>query len=116
MRFAHWSFALRYTSIVRRKDLHRATPEAASSGSRNDQESTKRPIFVREFSSAQDVRRAHPVLDRTLDIIAGPKRGETFVDVLLALTARSAGARLVTSDRADFELIASYHRMQLEIW
>ena len=37
-------------------------------------------------------------------------------DLLIALTARSAGARLVTSDRADFELIASYRGLQLEIW
>jgi predicted nucleic acid-binding protein len=40
-------------------------------------------------------------------------------DVLIALTARSHGARLVTSDRADFELIASYRAargLSLEIW
>jgi predicted nucleic acid-binding protein len=40
-------------------------------------------------------------------------------DVLIALTARSHGARLVTSDRADFELISSYKAVRglnLEIW
>ena len=40
-------------------------------------------------------------------------------DVLIALTARSYGARLVTSDRSDFELIASYKAAKaliLEIW
>jgi predicted nucleic acid-binding protein len=40
-------------------------------------------------------------------------------DVLIALTARSHGARLVTSDRSDFELIASYKAakaLSLEIW
>ena len=40
-------------------------------------------------------------------------------DVLIALTARSNGARLVTSDRADFELISSYRTakgLMLEIW
>jgi predicted nucleic acid-binding protein len=40
-------------------------------------------------------------------------------DVLIALTARSHGARLITSDRADFELIASYKpakSLNLEIW
>ncbi len=40
-------------------------------------------------------------------------------DVLIALTARSHGARLVTSDRSDFELIASYRTakgLSLEIW
>ena len=38
--------------------------------------------FVRAFSSADDLRREHPVLNRTLDIIAGPKDAETRVDVL----------------------------------
>ena len=40
-------------------------------------------------------------------------------DVLIALTARSHGARLVTSDRSDFELIVSYRTAKaliLEIW
>lgn len=37
-------------------------------------------------------------------------------DALIALTARSFGARLITSDRGDFELIASYISVQLEIW
>ena len=37
-------------------------------------------------------------------------------DVLIALTARSYGARLITSNRADFELISSYRNLQLEIW
>jgi len=40
-------------------------------------------------------------------------------DVLIALTARSHGARLITSDRVDFELIASYRAakgLNLEIW
>jgi predicted nucleic acid-binding protein len=40
-------------------------------------------------------------------------------DVLIALTARSHGARLITSDRADFELISSYKAakgLNLEIW
>ena len=40
-------------------------------------------------------------------------------DVLIALTARNHGARLVTSDRADFELIASCKAakgLHLEIW
>jgi predicted nucleic acid-binding protein len=37
-------------------------------------------------------------------------------DVLIALTARSYGARLITSDRDDFEMINHYRRLQLEIW
>ena len=38
--------------------------------------------FVRAFSSADDVRREHPILGLTLDIIAGPKDPETRVEVL----------------------------------
>ena len=37
-------------------------------------------------------------------------------DVLIALTARSHGARLFTSDRADFEAISAYRKFELEIW
>ena len=32
------------------------------------------------------------------------------------LTARSNDARLITSNRADFEMIDSYRKLQLEIW
>jgi predicted nucleic acid-binding protein len=37
-------------------------------------------------------------------------------DVLIALTARSHGARLITSNRADFQMIHSYRKIELEIW
>jgi predicted nucleic acid-binding protein len=37
-------------------------------------------------------------------------------DVLIALTARSHGARVITSNRADFELIHRYRKFELEIW
>jgi predicted nucleic acid-binding protein len=37
-------------------------------------------------------------------------------DVLIALTARSHGARLITSNRADFEMINRYRKLKLEIW
>ena len=43
--------------------------------------------FVRAFSSAEDVRRLHPVLDRTLDIIAGTKDSEPRVDSLQSPSA-----------------------------
>jgi DNA-binding beta-propeller fold protein YncE len=43
--------------------------------------------FVRAFSSAEDVRRSHPVLGRTLDIIAGPKAPEPHVDALQSPSA-----------------------------
>jgi predicted nucleic acid-binding protein len=44
------------------------------------------------------------------------KLRDLHFDVLIALTARSHGARLITSNRADFELINSYRRIHLEMW
>lgn len=46
---------------------------------------------------------------------AGKLRDLNF-DVLIALTARAWGARLVTSNRDDFELIHQYRDFQLELW
>jgi predicted nucleic acid-binding protein len=47
----------------------------------------------------------------------GPdKLRDLHFDVLIALTTRSHGARLITSNRADFEMISSYKSLQLEIW
>jgi predicted nucleic acid-binding protein len=46
---------------------------------------------------------------------AGKLRDMHF-DLLIALTARSYGARLITSNRVDFEVINSYRKLQLEIW
>jgi predicted nucleic acid-binding protein len=37
-------------------------------------------------------------------------------DVLIALTARSHGARLITINRTDFELINRYCMIKLEVW
>ncbi|HYM06917.1 MAG TPA: type II toxin-antitoxin system VapC family toxin [Terriglobales bacterium] len=51
--------------------------------------------------------------DRGYD--AGKLRDLHF-DVLIALTARSYGARLITSNRVDFEVIDGYRKLQLEIW
>jgi predicted nucleic acid-binding protein len=47
---------------------------------------------------------------------APEKLRDLHFDVLIALTARSYGARLITSNRADFELISSYKKVDLEIW
>ena len=44
------------------------------------------------------------------------KLRDLHFDVLIALTARSNGARLITSNRADFEMINSYRKFQLEVW
>lgn len=44
------------------------------------------------------------------------KLRDLHFDVLIALTARSCGACLVTSNRKDFELIRSYRDFELEVW
>jgi predicted nucleic acid-binding protein len=44
------------------------------------------------------------------------KLRDLHFDVLIALTARSHGARLITSNRADFEMINGYRRIQMELW
>ncbi|HKT52259.1 MAG TPA: type II toxin-antitoxin system VapC family toxin [Candidatus Angelobacter sp.] len=44
------------------------------------------------------------------------KLRDLHFDVLIALTARSYGARLITCNRADFELISNYKKIDLEIW
>ena len=44
------------------------------------------------------------------------KLRDLHFDVLIDLTARSHGARLITSNRADFEIINNYRKVQLEIW
>lgn len=37
-------------------------------------------------------------------------------DVLIVLTARAHGARVITTNRADFELIRKYVAFKLEVW
>jgi len=44
------------------------------------------------------------------------KLRDLHFDVLIALSARNHGATVVTSDKADFELIRHYKEFQLEIW
>jgi predicted nucleic acid-binding protein len=44
------------------------------------------------------------------------KLRDLHFDVLIALTARSHGARLITTNRADFELISRYRQIKLEVW
>lgn len=44
------------------------------------------------------------------------KLRDLHFDVLIALTARSHGALLITSNRGDFELIRSYRDFKLEAW
>ena len=75
----------------------------SATGVPEDFQSSDRPSFVRSFSSADDVRRQHPTLDRTLDIIAGPKAPEPRLDVLqwpIAVTSDSNHRVLVADSRA----------------
>jgi predicted nucleic acid-binding protein len=44
------------------------------------------------------------------------KLRDLHFDALIALTARSHGATVITSDRTDFELIRAYKDFNLEIW
>lgn len=44
------------------------------------------------------------------------KLRDLHFDVLIALTASSHGATVVTSNRAVFEMIRRYKRFALEIW
>jgi predicted nucleic acid-binding protein len=50
------------------------------------------------------------------DGFEGRKLRDLHFDVLIALTARSHGATLITSNRADFELIREYRGFKLEVW
>jgi predicted nucleic acid-binding protein len=52
-------------------------------------------------------------LDRGFD---GRKLRDLHFDVLIALSARSHGATLITSNRAGFELIREYRAFKLEVW
>jgi predicted nucleic acid-binding protein len=47
---------------------------------------------------------------------APEKLRDLHFDVLIALTARSLGARLITTNRADFELIHHFRKIRLEVW
>ena len=44
------------------------------------------------------------------------KLRDLHFDVLIALTARNYGATVITSNRADFELIGHYKDFHLEVW
>jgi len=44
------------------------------------------------------------------------KLRDLHFDVLIALTARSHGATLITSNRSDFEMIHRYRPFSFEVW
>ncbi len=87
---------------------------------------------VQEQRLLQSMEKNHPVISPTLEqwsesgqILARMAKARGFspekvrdlhFDVLIALTARSLGARLITSNRSDFELICSFRPFKLEVW
>ena len=48
--------------------------------------------------------------------LAPAKLRDLHFDVLIVLTARAHGARLITTNRTDFELINRYRKIKLEVW
>lgn len=85
-----------------------------------------------EISFLKDLEKNHPVLVPTeknwlesgqllgrvrADKGYSPEKlRDLHFDVLIALSARSNGARLITSNRGDFEMIRGYRDFVLEVW
>jgi len=85
-----------------------------------------------EHKFLRTLARNHPVLTPTAEnwlesgeILAEIRADRGFephklrdlhFDVLIALTTRSHGARLITTNRKDFELINRFRQMKLEVW
>ena len=84
----------------------------------------------RDFIRA--LQKNHPILTPTTDhwLEAGQalaciyadrgfapnKLRDLHFDVLIALTARTVGGRLITRNRAEFEIISDYMDIRFEIW
>jgi len=89
-------------------------------------------VGLSEQKFLRTLARNHPVLTPTREnwlesgeILAkiGADQGfephklrDLHFDVLIALTARSHGARLITTNRKDFQLISRYRQIKLEVW
>ena len=87
---------------------------------------------VSEHSFLKELERNHPILSptegnwlesgrllnkmRTDKRFKPAKQRDLHFDILIALTARTVGARLITTNGSDFELIKSYRDFYLEIW
>jgi len=112
-RFQNLSGLIRNSSVVLSELARGATNEA-------------------ELDFVSALAKNHPILTPTernwiesgllLHRIYGDKRfspeklRDLHFDVLIALTARNYGATIITSNKADFELIAHYKGFRLEIW
>lgn len=89
-------------------------------------QSSNAPTLVRQFSAAEDVRRTHPVVDKTLKVVAGPKEEATKEEVLQSpfAVAADASRRVFVLDsgsrsvhvfdfgRNKYELMAGGDRLQ----
>lgn len=89
-------------------------------------------VHAREAKLVSEMERNHAILAPTVNnwlesgvILANIRDDQRFephklrdlhFDVLIALTARNHGARLITSNPADFELIRKYRNFKLEVW
>lgn len=89
-------------------------------------------VGLAEHKFLRSLARNHPILTPTQnnwlesgEILANiradqgiePHRlRDLHFDVLIALTARSYGARLITTNRTDFELINRHREIKLEVW
>lgn len=85
-----------------------------------------------EISFLKELEKNHPVLTptdknwlesgqilgkiRTDKGFSPDKLRDLHFDVLIALTVRTYGARLITSNRGDFEMICGYREFVLEVW
>jgi predicted nucleic acid-binding protein len=85
-----------------------------------------------EISFLKDLEKNHPILSPTeknwlesgqllgrvrADKGYSPEKlRDLHFDVLIALSARSHGARLISSNRGDFEMIQGYRDFVLEVW
>lgn len=92
--FTRLGLAVLVSGLIQLCIVHRlaATGEASFAASpqpaqENIQQTSVSLTFVRAFSSADDVRPSHPILDRSLDIIAGPADPRTRVDALISPSA-----------------------------
>lgn len=63
------------------------------------------------LESGQILGKMRPDLSLTADGLRN-----LHFDVLIALTARSHGATVITSDRDDFEVINHYRKFKFEVW
>lgn len=85
-----------------------------------------------EHRFLRTLERNHPVLTPTSQnwiesgqLLAKVRKSKGFApeklrdlhfDVLIALSVRSHGARLITANRSDFELIQHFSKFRLDVW